>query len=142
MRGIIRNKIGRLPPEVITEIDRKLREGCKLLTIAQWLIAGKADRDLPALDLKTGDSYSLLWTRDQTSKRPVVFVCQQALSRWTHGHYRNWLIEHRLKRPPRYDSLSVGVGPASPPTLSLVELARVAALCQPDPPAKSSSNRI
>lgn len=87
------SKISMLPEGVRTEINRRLCEGSRLHTIREWLFAQKAEHDVPDLDLKAGDCYSLVWTRASKSEEHAGRAFQQGLSNWFHTQYQAWLKE-------------------------------------------------
>jgi len=84
-------KFGRLPHAIRVEINRKMRDGWKYPTLAQWLFTQKAEQEIPDLDLKKGDSYSLVWLRSSKSASQAQFCVERCLSRWFRTHYREWL---------------------------------------------------
>ena len=61
-------------------------------TIREWLFSQTATQDVPDLDLKTGDSYSLAWTRQPPASRGNKRF-EECLLRWFQGGYRLWLVE-------------------------------------------------
>ena len=58
-----KGKIASLPATLRHEINLKVQDGWQFRTIVRWLFAQTVDRDILDLDLKTGDSCSLIWTR-------------------------------------------------------------------------------
>ena len=88
-----KSKLAGLPAPIREEINRKLHDGWQLTTIAQWLFAQKTDRDIPDLDLKTGDPYALIWTRTAKDAQTAESTCRARLSGWYRTHYRTWLKE-------------------------------------------------
>jgi hypothetical protein len=88
-----KSKIAGLPAPIREEINRKLHDGWQLTTIAKWLFAQKTDRDIPDLDLKTGDPYALIWTRTARDALTAESNCRSRLSGWYRTHYRTWLAE-------------------------------------------------
>ena len=85
--------IASLPAVLRHEINFKVQDGWQFATLVQWLFAQTADREIPDLDLKTGDSYSLIWTRLAKSRPVAEDNCRKALSRWTRAHHQYWLWE-------------------------------------------------
>jgi hypothetical protein len=86
-------KLSKLPDVVRARINRKIRDGVQFNTIATWLFAQKAKRKIIDLDLKQGDSYSLIWTRDAKSPEQAFQNCCSSLSQYFHGQYGLWLAE-------------------------------------------------
>jgi len=88
-----KSKISMLPDDIRTQINRKIRDGWKYRTIRDWLFAQRAQHDIADLNLKTGDPYSLIWTRDANTTIALEYTCIHALSKWYNTHYRAWLDE-------------------------------------------------
>jgi hypothetical protein len=86
-------RIAMLPESVRTEINKKLRKGWRYPTIIRWLFAQKATEEIPDLDLKEGDSYSLAWRRNCKNAEAAQRQCKKALSIWFNTYYREWLRE-------------------------------------------------
>jgi len=79
-----------MPQAIRDQINRQLDDGAQYEQIRAWLFAQTADRDIPALDLKTGDPYSLCWTRTTTDEAVIIRNFGVALSGWYHTHYPRW----------------------------------------------------
>jgi hypothetical protein len=88
-----RSRFALFPQPIRNEINRKLDDGWPYERIREWLFAQTADRDIPALDLKTGDSYSLIWTRTTPDEKLIIRNFGVALSSWYHTHYPQWRNE-------------------------------------------------
>lgn len=106
-----RSKLAGLPSAIRVEMNRKLREGWTYALIIDWLFALKAENDVPALNLKAGDSYSAVWTRDSGCQGPARPTCEMTLSRWYHTEYQDWLkeemdIEESLRLVERAEQLT------------------------------------
>ena len=86
-----RGKIAALPAALRHEINLKVQDGWQFGTIVRWLFTQTADRDIPDLDLKTGDSYSLVWTRLAKTQPIAEDNCRSSLSRWTRAYHQTWL---------------------------------------------------
>jgi len=86
-----RGRIARLPEHLREEINRKIRSGWSYPMICDWLFAQNAEADVPALNLKAGDPYSLVWTRDGKDLPTAQFNFRCRLSKWYHNHYLTWL---------------------------------------------------
>jgi hypothetical protein len=86
-----RSKISALPSAVRTAINLKLQEGWRLVSIAEWLMPQTAPVDIPDLQLKAGEPYSLLWSRDADQSITPQRLCERALSRWYTTAYPRWL---------------------------------------------------
>ena len=86
-----RSRLSALPAHVRAEINRKLYDGWQFETVAEWLFAQKADRDIPDLDLKTGDPFALIWTRHARNEKTALETCRYRISRWYRTWYRDWL---------------------------------------------------
>lgn len=82
-----------LPPDVRAEINRKLYDGCRFRTVRDWLFAQKADRDIPDLNLKAGDSYSTVWLRASKSEGSARENCLRLVAHWHRTYYLDWLKE-------------------------------------------------
>jgi len=86
-------KMARLPFDLRSEINVKLRDGWRLTTIVDWLFGQRVDRDVPDLNLKAGEPCSLAWTRTSTDEATARTTCRFALSRWLSSGYVDWLRE-------------------------------------------------
>jgi hypothetical protein len=85
-----RSRLSALPAHVRAEVNRKLYDGWQFMTVAEWLFAQKADRDIPDLDLKTGDPFSLIWTRVASNEKSALETCRYRISRWYRTWYQDW----------------------------------------------------
>lgn len=85
-----RSRFALFPQPIRNEINRKLDDGWPYERIREWLFAQTADRDIPALDLKAGDSYSLIWTRTTPDEKLIIRNFGVAMSSWFHTHYLQW----------------------------------------------------
>ncbi len=88
-----RSHLSALPAEIRNEINRKLHDGWRFTTIRDWLFELKADRDIPHLNLKTGDPYSLIWTRSAKDLATARETCRYRISQWHRTYHRDWLNE-------------------------------------------------
>jgi len=88
-----RSKISSLPSAVRTAINLKIQEGWRLTTIADWLMPQIAPVDIPDLQLKAGESYTLIWSRDADQSITPQRLCERALSRWFNTAYPRWVRE-------------------------------------------------
>ena len=86
-------KISMLPVAIRTKINIKLRNGWKYRTIIRWLFTRKARTEIPDLNLKAGESFSLAWSRASRTAGGAEDNCKQSLSSWFNTHYREWLRE-------------------------------------------------
>jgi hypothetical protein len=66
-------------------------EGWPYKKIREWLFQQTAESELPALELKAGDSYSLVWARTTKSAEHAGDACEQALSNWYGTRYPDWV---------------------------------------------------
>jgi hypothetical protein len=96
-----RSRFALLPQSLRDELNRKLDDGRQYEQIRHWLFELKADRDIPALNLKTGDPYSLVWTRTIPDEPRLIRNFGIALSGWYHTHFQQW----RDQRADRDESL-------------------------------------
>jgi hypothetical protein len=85
-----RSKISSLPSVVRTAINLKIQEGWRLTTIADWLMAETAPVDIPDLQLKAGEPYALLWSRESDQAISPHRLCERALSHWHQNSYPRW----------------------------------------------------
>ena len=92
------SRIARLPETVRTEINQKMDEAWPYRMIREWLFDQTAGQDIPALELKAGDSYSLVWSRTAKSAEHAADACEQALSNWYCTRYPDWVKEKRAGR--------------------------------------------
>ena len=92
------SRIAKLPETVRTEINRKLQEGWTYKMIREWLFEQKAGQDVPALELKVGDSYSLVWARTTKTAEHARDACEQALSNWYCKSFPVWVKEQKASR--------------------------------------------
>ena len=88
-----RSKISSLPSAVRTAINLKIQEGWRLTTIADWLLPQIAPVDIPDLQLKAGEPYALIWSRDADQSITPQRLCERALSRWFNTAYTRWVRE-------------------------------------------------
>ncbi len=89
------SRIARLPETVRTEINQKMDEGWPYKMIREWLFGQTASEGIPALELKAGDSYSLVWSRTAKSAGHAGDACEQALSNWYCTRYAEWVKEKK-----------------------------------------------
>jgi hypothetical protein len=89
------SRIARLPETVRAEINQKMDEGWPYKKIREWLFGERAGQDLPALELKAGDSYSLVWARGTKTAEHAADACEQALSNWYGKHFPGWVKEKK-----------------------------------------------
>jgi hypothetical protein len=82
-----------LPETVRAEINQKMEEGWPYKMIREWLFGQTAERAIPALELKAGDSYSLIWARTTKSAEHAADACEQALSNWYCKRFPDWVKE-------------------------------------------------
>jgi hypothetical protein len=92
------SRIAKLPEAVRMEINRKLQEGWPYKMIREWLFEQKAGQDVPALELKAGDVYSLVWVRTAKTAEHAGDACEQALSNWYCKRYPVWVKEQEASR--------------------------------------------
>jgi hypothetical protein len=85
------SRITKLPVEVREEINRKMDQGWAYRLIRKWLFEQVAECDVPALELVTGDSYSLAWVRAAKSTEHAWHHCELALGNWFRTHHQVWL---------------------------------------------------
>jgi hypothetical protein len=88
-----RSKISALPSAVRTAINLKIQEGWRLTTIADWLMAETAPVDIPDLQLKAGESYALVWSRESDQSISPHRLCERGLSHWHMNSYPRWVRE-------------------------------------------------
>jgi hypothetical protein len=88
-----RSRFALLPQSLRDQLNRHLDDGCQYEDIRAWLFAQIADRDLPALGLKSGEPYALAWTRSTDDQRKLVRNFGVALSAWYHSHFQQWRAE-------------------------------------------------
>ena len=102
-----RSNLAALPAHIREELNRKLYEGSRFITLAQWLFAQKADRDIPDLHLKTGDPYSLIWTRTAKDYKTARETCRYRISQWHRTYHLDWLqqLQDREKSTAVLDHL-------------------------------------
>jgi hypothetical protein len=86
-----RSRLSCLPAHVREQLNQKLYDGWQFNTVADWLFKQIADRDIPDLDLKTGDPYSLVWTRVARDEKTALETLRYRISIWYRTHYREWL---------------------------------------------------
>lgn len=85
-----RSKISALPSAVRTAINLKIQEGWRLTTIADWLMAETAPVDIPDLQLKAGEPYALVWSRESDQSITPHRLCERGLSHWHMNSYPRW----------------------------------------------------
>src|SRR5579862_1602473 len=106
--------LSRLPAHVREEINLKLYDGWLFSTVGDWLYNEIADRDIPDLDLKKGDPYSLICTRKSKDERTARDTFRHHISRWYRTHHQNWLREavktsQAMRLIDRVEQLAVNV---------------------------------
>jgi hypothetical protein len=89
------SRIARLPETVRTEINQKLDEGWPYKMIREWLFGQTAGQDIPALELKAGDSYAVVWARGTKTPEHAADACEQALSNWYGKQFPGWVKERK-----------------------------------------------
>jgi hypothetical protein len=94
-----RGYIARLPAALREEINQRMNNGWQYNTIARWLFEQTADQDIPDLELKTGDPYSLVWTRNTNRKGIHQEACEITLCKWYRGPHQQWLILQASRDP-------------------------------------------
>jgi hypothetical protein len=116
-----RSRFALLPQSLREELNRKLDDGWQYEQIRHWLFELKADRDIPALNLKTGDPYSLVWTRTIPDEPRLIRNFGIALSGWYHTHFQQWRNEQSqrhhegcLRVIRSADELAATVGATAP----------------------------
>ena len=78
-------------------------EGWPYKMIREWLFGQTASEGIPALELKAGDSYSVVWSRTAKSAEHAGDACEQALSNWYCKRYAEWVKERKeLERTTRF----------------------------------------
>lgn len=85
-----RSRFALLPLPTRNALNQKLADGWQYEAIRHWLFDQKADRDIPALELKAGDPYSLVWTRTTPDEKIITRNFGVALSAWYHTHFPLW----------------------------------------------------
>ena len=91
-----------LPEPIRLEINCKLRDGWRHEAVAEWLLAERADRDIPEHFLKAGEPYGLIWRRRAHSEGVVETNCCRVICRWSHGPFQDWLnAQPKPYIPPR-----------------------------------------
>jgi len=83
--------LSRLPAHVREEINMKLYDGWLFSTVGDWLYNQVADRDIPDLDLKKGDPYSIISTRTSKDEKTARATFRYHISRWYRSHHQDWL---------------------------------------------------
>ena len=86
-----RSHLAALPAHVREELHCKLHDGWPYPVVRQWLFAQIADRDIPALNLKAGDPYSLIWTRTAKDHKTAEETCRYRIAQWHRTHHLDWL---------------------------------------------------
>jgi hypothetical protein len=61
-----------------------------LTTIADWLMAETAPVDIPDLQLKAGEPYALVWSRESDQSITPHRLCERGLSHWHMNSYPRW----------------------------------------------------
>jgi hypothetical protein len=92
-----RSHLAALPAHIREELHRKLHDGWPYTNVRQWLFAQIADRDIPALNLKTGDPYSLIWTRTAKDHKTAEETCRYRIAQWHRTHHLDWLQQLQLR---------------------------------------------
>jgi hypothetical protein len=92
------SRIARLPETVRTEINQKMEEGWPYKMIREWLFGQTAGQDIPALELKAGDSYSVVWARTTKSAEHAADACEQALSDWYCKRFPDWVKQKAAQK--------------------------------------------
>jgi hypothetical protein len=90
-----RSHLTALPAHIREELHRKLHDGWRFTTLRQWLFTQIADRDIPSLNLKTGDPYSLIWTRTAKDQKTAEETCRYRIGQWYRTCHQDWLDQLR-----------------------------------------------
>jgi hypothetical protein len=116
-----RSRFALLPQFLREKLNLRLDDGWQYEQIRAWLFAEKADRDIPALDLKAGDPYSLCWTRTTPDEEKLIRNFGVAISSWYHTHFQQWREEQSQRQREGYlrivksaDDLATTVGATAP----------------------------
>jgi hypothetical protein len=96
-----RSRFALLPQSLRDQLNRKLDDGWQYEQIREWLFAENADRDIPALQLKTGEPYALVWTRTTPDQAKLIRNFGVALSSWFHSHFQRWREEQNKRDESR-----------------------------------------
>lgn len=94
-----RGTLSRIPEAVRNKINRQILDGCRLSTIRGWLFEQTAEQDIPDLNIKVGEPYSLAWTRNTGRKGSHEKACEIALYQWYAGPYQDWLVRETSRDP-------------------------------------------
>jgi len=75
-----------------------MEEGWPYKKIREWLFGQTAGQDLPALELKAGDSYVVVWARTTKSAEHAADACEQALSDWYCKRFPDWVKQKAAQK--------------------------------------------
>ena len=91
------SRIGKLPREVLEEVNEKLYAGWGYPLVRKWLFEEVAEEDVPALGLVKGEKFSLVWLRAAKSAGNAGNFCELALGTWFRARHPQWVREKILR---------------------------------------------
>jgi hypothetical protein len=91
------SRVGKLPAEVLEQVNEKLYEGWGYPLVRKWLFEEVAEVDVPALGLVKGEKFGLVWLRSAKSAGNAGHFCELAVGNWFRGWHSQWVRE-KLRR--------------------------------------------
>ena len=91
------SRIGKLPREVLEQVNEKLYAGWEYPQVREWLFEEVAEEDVPALGLVKGEKFSEVWLRAAKLPANAGHFCQFALGTWYRAHHGRWVREKILR---------------------------------------------
>jgi hypothetical protein len=91
------SRIGKLPGEVLEQVNEKLHSSWEYREIRKWLFEEVAVEDVPALGLLKGEKFGLVWLRAGKSTEHAYHHCELALGNWFRTWHGVWVRE-KLRR--------------------------------------------
>ena len=94
-----RSNLAALPAHIREELHHKLHDGWRFIPLRQWLFAQIADRDIPALNLKSRRPLSLDLGPHRQRPKTAEETCRYRIGQWTPIHHQAWLDQlHERER--------------------------------------------
>jgi hypothetical protein len=91
------SRIGKLPGEVLEEVNEKLYAGWEYPQVRRWLFEEVAGVDVPALGLVKGEKFAEVWLRAAKTAGNAGHFCELALGTWYRSRHPVWVRE-KLRR--------------------------------------------
>ncbi len=91
------SRIGKLPGEVLEQVNEKLYASWEYREIRKWLFEEVAVVDVPALGLVKGEKFAEVWVRSGKSTANAGHFAELALGNWFRTWHGVWVREQLLR---------------------------------------------